>query len=219
VSTSSGDPVLLLHDVGDARGGAPWAAALRSAGWSGEVLAPDLPGHAGAPPPEGGQHEQSDAAYVAVPLLARLGRPAVVIGIGVNGWNASLAGLAGKASAVVLVDGTGAPWISADEAVRWQRDWLHAISDDPAAVAPMPEGAALDPRLRHGIPPHGSRKLALRAAAGTTVPLLLVESPASPCPSDDADAIARACPGGGRVVRIDECTPEAVAAAVVVALA
>ncbi|MDQ1403301.1 MAG: hypothetical protein QOG03_1617, partial [Actinomycetota bacterium] len=46
-------PVLVLHDVGDERGGEPWRQALGTAGWSGPVLAPDLPGHAGAPPPIG----------------------------------------------------------------------------------------------------------------------------------------------------------------------
>jgi pimeloyl-ACP methyl ester carboxylesterase len=211
----TGSPLLVLHDVGDAGGGRPWGLAFEAAGWEGEVLAPDLPGHAGAPTPEGGQYELSDAAFVSVPLLARLGSPVAVVGVGVNGWNASLCGLGGKASAVVLVDGTGAPWISAAEAVRWQRDWLRGIADDPDAVAPVPAGASLDPRLLHGIPPHGSRKLALRAAGRLAVPLLLVESPASACPVHDAEAIAAAAPGGGTVVRLPDRSPAAVAEAVV----
>jgi pimeloyl-ACP methyl ester carboxylesterase len=211
----TGSPLLVLHDVGDAGGGRPWALAFETAGWEGEVLAPDLPGHAGAPAPEGGQYELSDAAFVSVPLLARLGSPVVVVGVGVNGWSASLCGLGGKASAVVLVDGTGAPWISAADAVRWQREWMRDIADDPEAVAPMPAGAPLDPRLLHGIPPHGSRKLAFRAAGRLAVPLLLMESPASAWPVDDAEAIAAAASGGGAVVRLPDRSPATVAAAVV----
>jgi hypothetical protein len=215
----TGTPLLVLHDVGDVGGGRPWAEAFEAAGWDGEVLAPDLPGHAGAPPPEGGQYELSDAAFVSVPLLARSGGPVVAVGIGVNGWNAWLCGLGGKASAVVLVDGTGAPWISAAEAVRWQREWLRGIADDPDAVAPVPAGASLDPRLRHGIPPHGSRKLARRAAGRTAVPLLLLEAPGSACSANDAAEIVAASAGGGRVVRIADRSPETVAAVVVEALA
>jgi pimeloyl-ACP methyl ester carboxylesterase len=209
-------PLLFLHDVGDGRGGKPWGEALRAAGWSGSVLAPDLPGHAGAPAPEGGQYDASDAAFVSVPLLARLGEPCVVVGVGLNGWNAVLCGLAGKASCVVLVDGTGAPWVTPTEAVLSQRPWLRALADDPAAMAPMPAGASVDPRLvRHRLPGQRSRKLALRAADRLAVPLLLIESPASGCPAGDAEAIARGAAAGGRVVRVDAATPEVVASVLV----
>lgn len=202
------EPLVVLHDVGDGGGGRPWRDAFVEAGWRGEVRAPDLPGHAGAPPPEGGQHEASDSAYLAVPLLSRLGRPAVVVGVGVNGWTATLCGLAGKALAVVLVDGTGAPWITPTEAIRRQRDWLRSIADDPDAVAPSPAGASLDPRLRHGVPSHGSRRLALRAAEKMPVPLLLLESPTSGLPPDDATLL-------GPVVRTDDTRPSTVASAVI----
>ena len=211
---------LVLHDVGDAGGGTPWSSAFLDAGWKGDVIAPDLPGHAGAAPPEGGNYESSDAAYVVVPLLAQLDPAScVVVGVGVNGWAASLCGLAGKASSVVLVDGTGAPWITPSVAVQWQREWLRGIADDPEAVAPPRPGAALDPRLRHGLPPHGSRRLAMRAAAKFPVPLLLLESPASACPPEDADEIAAACASEARVIRVLDRAPATVAAAVVAELA
>ena len=213
-------PLLFLHDVGDGAGGRPWRAAFIEAGWPGEVLAPDLPGHAGAPAPEGGQYDPSDAAFVSVPLLAALGEPCVIVGVGLNGWNAVLCGLAGKASAVVLVDGTGAPWVTPREAVLAQRPWLRAIADDPIAVAPMPTGASVDPRLaRHGLPGHGSVKLALRAAERLPVPLLLLESPASACPPSDAASIVAAAASGGRVVPIGDVSPVAVASALVRELA
>ena len=205
-------PLVVLHDVGDEMGGRPWRDAFVDAGWRGPVLAPDLPGHAGAPPPDGGNYEPSDSAYLVTPLLARLGQPAVVVGAGVNGWTATLCGLAGKATAVVLVDGTGAPWITPTEAIRRQRDWLRALAADPDAMAPAPAGAALDPRLRHGLPGHGSRRLARRAAAALTVPLVLVETPASGLPADDADAL------GGELVRLPDGSPARVAPAVVAIL-
>ena len=204
-------PLVVLHDVGDAGGGRPWRDAFLDAGWRGEVLAPDLPGHAGAAPPDGGNYEASDSAYVLVPLLARLGGPAVVVGVGVNGWTATLAGLAGTALAVVLVDGTGAPWTTPTDAIIRQRDWLRAVAADPDAVASAPADAALDPRLRHGLPRHGSRRLAFRAAAALPVPLVLLESPSSAAPAEDAAEL-------GTVVPIPDRTPEAVARALAAAL-
>lgn len=201
-------PLVVLHDVGDGGGGRPWRAAFLDAGWRGDVIAPDLPGHAGAPPPEGGQYEASDAAYVVVPLLSRLGEPAVIVGVGVNGWTATLSGLAGKALAVVLVDGTGAPWITPTEAINRQREWLRDLSEDAEALAPVAAGAALDPRLRHGLSRHGSRRLAVRAAERMPVPLLLVESPASGLPAEDAEAF-------GTVVRVDDVQPATVATVIV----
>ena len=208
-------PLLVLHDIGDEDGGRPWADAFASVGWDGAVLAPSLPGHGGAPPPEGGNHEPSDSAYAIVPQLTRLDDPRpVVVGVGVNGWTASLCGLGGRASAVVLVDGTGAPWTTPTEFVHRQRDWLRAIADDPAALAPAP-ARGLDPRLRHGLPAHGSRRLAAKAAAALHVPLLLRESPASGCPMADAIGLASSCPGGGRVIDVADRSPKTVAAAVV----
>lgn len=200
-------PVVVLHDVGDEDGGGPWRQAFVDAGWRGEVLAPDLPGHAGAPPPEGGNYEASDSAYLAVPLLARLGEPAVVVGVGVSGWTAMLCGLAGKALAVVLVDGTGAPWITPTEAIHHQLGWLRRLSADPEAMATPPPNTTLDPRLRHGLPTHGSRRLAFRAAARLAVPAFLLESPASAAPREDAEAL-------GTVVPIPDRSPESVAQAV-----
>jgi pimeloyl-ACP methyl ester carboxylesterase len=205
-------PLVVLHDVGDEGGGRPWRDAFVEAGWRGQVIAPDLPGHAGAPPPEGGNYEPADAAYVVVPLLAQLGEPAVVIGVGVNGWTATLAGLAGRASHVVLVDGSGAPWITPTEAIHRQLGWLRTMVDDPDALAPAPTDGSLDPRLRHGVPAHGSRRLAFRGASKLTVPLVLVETPQSACPPEDADAL-------GRVMRVADRSPRTVAPAVVAALA
>lgn len=215
-------PLLVLHDVGDAGGGGPWAAAFVDAGWTGRVLAPDLPGHAGAPAPEGGNHEPGDATFVAVGLLAGAGVPAgeaVVLGAGVNGWSAQLHGLGGRAGAVVLVDGLGGPWLPVREQVLAGVARQRAIADDPAAVGPMPAGASLDPRLAHGLPTHGSRRMAFEAAVVMPVPVVAVETPASGTPADDAEALVEAMGAGGTLVRVADDSPATVAAAVTAAFA
>lgn len=215
-------PLLVLHDVGDASGGAPWAAAFVHAGWGARVLAPDLPGHAGAAAPEGGNHEAGDATFVAVRVLSEAGvanGEAVVLGAGVNGWSAQLHGLGGRAAAVVLVDGLGGPWLPVREQVLAGVERQRAIAADPAALAPMPAGAPLDPRLAYGLPTHGSRRMAFEAAAVMPVPVVVVETPASATPADDAAALAGAMAAGGTLVHVDDGTPATVASAVVAAFA
>lgn len=215
-------PLLVLHDVGDADGGAPWAAAFVDAGWAGRVLAPDLPGHAGAPAPVGGNHEPGDATFLAVRVLGEAGvgaGDAVVLGAGVNGWSAQLHGLGGRAAAVVLVDGLGGPWLPVREQVLAGVERQRAIAGDPAALALMPAGASLDPRLAHGLPTHGSRRMAFEAAALMPVPVVIVETPASGTPADDADALVAAVGAGGVLFRVSDGAPATVAGAVVAAFA
>jgi pimeloyl-ACP methyl ester carboxylesterase len=211
-------PIVVLHEVGDERGGAPWRDALAAAGWRGPVVAPDLPGHAGTPPPPGGNYEIDDALLAVLPLLAALDAalPApVVVGCGVNGWASQVLALAGRASAVVVVDGLGGPWSTPRQRIDGARDLLRAIADDPAAMAPAPP-QGLDPRLRHRMAQHGSRRLASRAAAAMPVPALLVESAASPLASSaDVDALAAEYRAGATVERVAAATAEAVAAVVV----
>jgi hypothetical protein len=221
--------LLVLHDVGEggAGGGRPWAEAFRSAGWGeddGPILGPDLPGHAGAPAPEGGNYEPGDGAFVAIRAVAAAGldegTALTVLGVGVNGWNAQLHGLAGRAAAVVLVDGLGGPWRSVRDDVLAGVTWLRGIADDPAAVAPLTPGAPLDPRLRHGLPSHGSRRMAFEAAAAMPVPVVVVESPGSGTPPEDAEALVAAMAGaaGAVLVRVEDPSPATVAPATLAAL-
>lgn len=189
---SGGAPaILVLHAPGDPAAGRPWRDALAATRWEGPVLAPDLPGHGEAPPPVGGDHELADAAFEAMRTLVDAGlsraRP-VVVGVGANGWAAQLLALGGRARALVLVDGLGSPWVTAEEGARLDRERMRALSDDPAALAPH-TGGGLDPRLAHGPHPHGSRDLALRAARAVAVPTLVVESPRSTTPAADRDAL------------------------------
>jgi pimeloyl-ACP methyl ester carboxylesterase len=191
-ATDTGEALLVLHDIGDGAGGAPWRMAFDRAGWPGPVLAPDLPGHGGAPAPLDGVYELSDAALTAVRLFGEAGpghEPPVVVGVGVNGWSAQVLALGNRAAGLVLVDGLNGPWADPATVIGSGRRWLRAIADDPAAVALAPTDG-LDPRLRHGVAPHRDRRLAERAAAALPVPVLLVETAESPVTAADRDDIA-----------------------------
>jgi hypothetical protein len=208
-------PLLVLHDVGDPDGGGRWRSALEAAGWPGPVQAPDLPGHGTSPAPVGGSYELTDAVLHVLPSVpARNPDAPVVLGVGTNGWSASILALGGRASALVLVDGLGGPYRTSSDAMAAERLRVRAIADDPEAVAPPPAGG-LDPRLRHGVSPLGNRAMAERAAAATPVPVLLVESPASPVTAEERGAVAGRYPAGAALADVAVADPEAVAAAVV----
>jgi len=208
-------PIVVLHAFGDERGGGAWRDALASS-WDGPVIAPDLPGHCSTPAPAGGHYEVADALLAVLPALASLdpALPPVVVGCGVNGWAAQVLALAGRASAVVTVDGLGGPWTTPRQRVTAWRDTLRAIAGDLAAMA-APPTEGIDPRLRYGLDPHGSRRLAERGAVATPVPALIVESPASPLPAEEVDALAAAYRSGATVERVAAATAEAVTAVVV----
>ncbi len=175
--------VLVLHDLG-ADGGADWADAF--SGWPGPVLAPDLPGHGGAPPPLGGNHETGDAVYVALELL-RADPPdgIVVVGVGHSGSAAQILALGGRATGLVLVDGLGGPWLDADELDARQRDMRRRILATPAALA-VPEPGRPDPRATMVVGAH-DRDFAVRQAEAMPVPVLVVETDRSSTP--DAEAL------------------------------
>lgn len=210
--------IVVLHDVGAAAAGAPWRGALSAAGWDGPVVAPDLPGHGSTPAPTGGSYELADAAIWALPALAEAveggDEPPVVVGVGTNGWGATIVAMAGRASALVLVDGLGGPWTDAFSVINSGREWLRAIADDPAAVAPAPANG-LDPRLRHGLAPQRSQRTAERAAAATKVPVLVIQTPASALDRADRSALVAHFSSPVDVVELPTRDPSAVAAAVV----
>lgn len=210
-------PLLVLHSFGDVEGGVPWAEELSGAGWLGEVVAPNLPGHGGEPPPVGGHYEAVDAFTLAIRALhvadLRDNAP-VVVGIGSSGWSAWVLALAGRASALALVDGLGGPWLDADAAIADMARRARAIADDPLALA-APVDAAVDPRLAHGVPAQSSLSLARRAAAATKVPVALVESPASPSGVAARNELARLM--RSPVIEVVAATPSVVAPALVAA--
>ena len=165
--------VLVLHDLGAPQGATPWPDAFAAAGWPGRVIAPDLPGHAGTPPSVGGPHDLADPAFFVATL--DLSAPVdVVVGVGASGWSAQLVALGGRARAVALVDGTGAPWRDRRQQLlelRRRAQALLRLAVDPADHAP----GRLAPALVHPPLRHGSERLAHRVVAALDVPLLVIE--------------------------------------------
>lgn len=203
--------LLVLHDVG-AAGGGKWADAF--ADWPGRVLAPDLPGHNGAPPPTGGNYETGDAVYVALDLLRVT--PAqdrvdelVVVGVGHNGAAAQVLALGGRAAGVVLVDGLGGPWADVDAVDRHMLAVRRAVLTTPGALD-WPAPGSDDPRATLVVEPM-DRDFAIRQAEAMPVPTLLIETPASVTP--DAEVVARHY-SDATLVRIGDRDPAAIASAV-----
>lgn len=205
--------LLFLHEVGDADGAERWRAL--GAGWDGAVLVPDLPGHGVVPPEEGAYYAPGDVALVGVRALAAAwldGEAPVVAGHGWGAFGAELLAAAGRASALVLVDGLGGPWVSRSELIDAQHAWVRAVLADPAALAPPPAGA-LDPRLRHGFPSIWEREFTEARRLAITVPVLALESPASPTPPDERAPRVAAFGGDARVEDIAAASPQAVLSA------
>ena len=207
--------LLFLPEVGDAEGPGRWRAL--EPGWPGMVLVPDLPGHGVMPPEEGAYYAPGDVALVGVRALAAAGldgEPPSVAGHGWGAFGAELLAAAGRASALVLVDGLGGPWVSRAELIDLQHAWLRSVLADPAALAPPPAGA-LDPRLRHGFPSVWEREFTEARRSAITVPVLALESPASSTPSEERAQRASAFGGDARVEEIAGASPQAVLAALI----
>ena len=205
--------LLFLHEVGDAEGPRRWRALADPGGpQPGVVLVPDLPGHGVVPPEEGAYYAPGDVALVGVRALAAAGldgEPPLVAGHGWGAFGAELLAAAGRASALVLVDGLGGPWVSRRELIDAQHAWVRAVLADPAALAPPPPGV-LDPRLRHGFPSIWERTFTEARRGAITVPVLALESPASPTPPGEHAERVGAFGGDARVEEISEASPQAV---------
>ena len=208
--------LLFLHEVGDAEGPRRWRALAgpggHQPGWPGVVLVPDLPGHGGVPPEEGAYYAPGDVALVGVRALAAAGlegEPPLVAGHGWGAFGAELLAAAGRASALVLVDGLGGPWVSRSELIDVQHAWVRSVLADPAALAPPPPGA-IDPRLRHGFPSIWERAFTEARRGAITVPVLALESPASPTPPGERAQRVAAFGGEARAEEIAEASPQAV---------
>jgi len=214
--------LLFLHEVGDADGPRRWRALGTGASgpgghhrWPGAVLVPDLPGHGVVPPEEGAYYAPGDVALVGVRALAAAGLDGEAPVVGGHGWGAfgaELLAAAGRASALMLVDGLGGAWVSRSELIDVQHAWVRAVLADPAALAPPPPGA-LDPRLRHGFPSIWERTFTEARRAAITVPVLALESPTSPTPPGQRAERVEAFGGHARVEEIAEASPQAVLAA------
>ncbi len=173
--------LLVLHDLG-APGGGEWAAAF--ADWPGRVLAPDLPGHNGTPPPVGGHYETGDAVFVALDQLrSETLDELVVVGVGHNGAAAQILALGGRAVGLVLVDGLGGPWLEPVDIEARQREMRRRILTTPAVLS-VPAPGVDDPRATM-VGGAANREFAVRQAEAMPVPVLLIETPSSPTPDTD----------------------------------
>ena len=201
--------LLALHDLG-AVGGGPWRTAFDTS-WPGTVVAPDLPGHGDAAPPVGGCYELGDAVFaVADHLPEPDGVPPVVLGVGRNGFAAQILALAGRASALVLVDGLGGPWLDVPARNDALREARRTLLDTPAALEPHLPGTT-DPRATLVLGPT-DREHALRRCGALPVPTLVVETPDSPTP--DAEVLTSTIPRG-ELVRVPSGAPAVVTGAVI----
>lgn len=199
--------LVVIHDLG-ASGGAPWSAAFGS--WPGRVVAPDLPGHGSAPTPVGGHHELGDAVFVLVEHFpASDAEQPVLVGVGHNGHAARVLSIAGRSSALVLVDGLGGPWLDVPARNAALRDHRRLILATPAALAPH-RAATTDPRADL-VPGPTDRDHVLRTCEAVLVPTLVVETPSSRTP--DADELVR-CFADATLVRMRSSDPADVADAV-----
>jgi pimeloyl-ACP methyl ester carboxylesterase len=190
--------IIVLHDSGIDGCGAPWKTALESAGWTGAVVAPDLPGHGDAAPAIDGNYDAVDAAWVALRAQQELDDLPIVVGVGTSGLAAQMLALAGRARAVALIAVTSKPPSSADEVVAEQRAWARAFADDPVVMGPAPRRGP-DPRLRHGLPDFFSRRVAVEVAERLDVPVLVVPDAepdrAAPLVVDWAEGLGRVSVG------------------------
>jgi pimeloyl-ACP methyl ester carboxylesterase len=167
--------LLVLHGLGDAEGGTPWTETLASVGLP--VQAPDLPGHGLARPPVDGTYTTGTILIAAARVLEGVEPPGpVVLGVGASGWVALMLGVAGRASAVAVVDGLGGPWRNGTEAVAESVEWARRLMDDPLLARPVPAGE-MDPRLAHPAPSFSNQRTVGQAIAALAVPLLVMSSP------------------------------------------
>ncbi len=201
---------LVLHDLGDPEGGAVWRAALPDERWS----APDLPGHGTTPAPRNGAYDP-----MAVVTLARrwfadqadAGR--VLLGVGQNAHGAAVLASGGGCDALVVVDGLHARFGTPAEEVAAMYAMVRAIAEDPAATAPAPP-QGLDPRATYGYGVTVSAPFLQRFWAAIGVPVLVVETPASPTPADERAERAAWFAGPVTVVEVADAGPGAALAAV-----
>lgn len=206
-------PLLVIHDIGDPDAGAAWQDLV--AAWPGPALAPDLPGHSETPPPTGAAYALADAAiyaWRAAEDAGIAGGPGdgsdgvVVLGHASAGFAAELLAAGGRASKLILVDGLGPPWNTVDEVVADQHRFLREVLADPDALAPPTR--VPDPRLAHRFASVWEREFIRNLRSSITVPVVAIETPASPTP----DLAERLADYAGPAMLIDVESKDAVTA-------
>ncbi len=200
-------PLLVVHAWGDPLASTRWSALGDV--WDGPVVTFDLPGHRAEPPPTGASYALGDAALYADRAYRDAGfagTPAVVLGDSSAGFGAELLAAAGRAAGLVLVDGLGGPWVTPADVFADGVRWCNDVFADDAATAPFTGGGDgdVDPRLAHGFPTVWVREFTEARRRSIAVPVLAVETPASPTPRDERDARLKSFSGPAVCVEVAE---------------
>jgi len=209
--------LLVIHDIGDARAGSAWQDLVTA--WPGPAMAPDLPGHGETPPPTGASYALPDAAVYAWRAAESAGLTdgdgngdVVVLGHASAGFAAELLAAGGRASKLILVDGLGPPWLTVEEIVAGQQRFMRDLFGDPAALAPPT--TVPDPRIVHGFAPIWERGFIRDLRSSISVPVLAVETPASPTPSAEREERLKDYAGETNAVDAPAADAAGVAAAI-----
>lgn len=195
---------VVLHDLGDADGGAAWRAAVPDPTW--EVL--DLPGHGVEPAPRHGAYDPMGPMTLARWRLAHHGdRGSLVVGVGENAIGALLLAAGGACDAIAIVDGLHGPWPdTAEERVEVMYRQVRAVLADPASHGPAPVGV-VDPRTAHGYALVNTPRQCRRFWSVVTIPTLVVETPASSTPPGERAERVGWFGGPTSLVELDAAAP------------
>lgn len=205
--------LLVIHDIGDPRAGSAWRELVSA--WPGPALAPDLPGHAETPPPTGASYALPDPAVYAWRAAEAAGittDDVVVLGHASASFGAELLAAGGRASRLILVDGLGPPWKTVDEIVDDQHRFLREVLADPDALAPP--ASVPDPRVRHTFASIWEPAFIRDLRSSISVPVLAIETPASPTPAAERAERLKDYAGATDLVEVTTSDPAGVAAVV-----
>jgi hypothetical protein len=200
--------LLLISDIVEGLDGEGWVTAMRAAGWAGPIGVHEHPGRTGDDPLIGGNHEALDPAF-ALGGTDAIGPDVVVVGFGRSGPAAQLIGLGRRAAAVVAVDGLGGPFVPPAEQIGSTLTMMRTtMLDEPSHGAPTP--GEVDRRLSHGLTGHGDRDTAAAMIEVMPVPILVLETSASPVTATVAVELTDA-PGHATLLRVDVVDPATIA--------
>ena len=199
--------VVLLHDLGDAHGGAAWRAAAPP-----DWIVPDLPGHGATPAVRSGHCDPMSVVAVARWSIADA-TDATVVGVHRNAHAALVHAAGGGCSRVVVIDGLWGPWRTPEEEVDALYAMIRSVAEDRAATAPAPR-SGLDPRTAHGYGLMGGANFARRFWGAIAMPVLAIETPASSTPASERHERLSWFAGSCDLVELDTSEPTAVVDAI-----
>jgi hypothetical protein len=141
------------------------------------------------------------------------GKGAVVVGVGQNAHAGLVLAAGGGCRAVAIVDGLHGPFRSSEDEVGAMYATIRAIADDPLATSEAPP-RGLDPRASYGYGVSVSEAFLRRFWGAVDVPVLAVETPASPTPPSERAERASWFGGPVELVELGDGSPVQILAAV-----